>query len=77
MFGGAKKTVPGGGKNFLGGGKFFWGGGGRGKYTKYNKINNNSENFKGCKIAARGAQPPLIVGLLCSSPKLPVCDCAL
>jgi len=29
---------------FLGGGKRTFGGA---KYTKYNKINNNSENFKG------------------------------
>jgi len=28
------------------------------EYTKYNKINNNSENFRGGKIAARGASSP-------------------
>jgi len=28
-------------------------------YTKYNKINNNSENFRWCKIAARRAFSPL------------------
>jgi len=28
-----------------------------GKYTKYNKINNNSENFRWSKIAARGLCP--------------------
>jgi len=35
-------------------------------YTKYNKINNNSENFRRGKIATRGAAlwPPL-VAILC------------
>jgi len=36
--------------------------GGRGeKYTKHNKINNNSINFRGGKIAARGegVRPPV------------------
>jgi len=48
----------------LGGQKYFNGERGkrtfeRQKYTKYNKINNNSENFSGSKIAARGCFTPL------------------
>jgi len=42
------------------------------KYTKYNKINNDSENFRECKIASRGTcllplgfapWPPSLAGL--------------
>jgi len=54
-----KHTVPWWGKNILRGerGKrVFWEGRGQ-KYTKYNKINNNSENFRGSKIAA---SPPAV-----------------
>jgi len=52
------------GKSILrgGGGKRAFGGQ---KYTKYNKINNNSENFRG-QVAARKASPPglpLVAGL--------------
>jgi len=32
------------------------------KYTKYNKMNNNSENFRGGKIAATGLSS-LVAGL--------------
>jgi len=37
------------------------------KYTTYNKINNNSENFRRSKIAARegfASSLPLVAGLL-------------
>jgi len=36
-------------------------------FTKYNKINNNSENFRGARLVPRGAfapWPPLVAGLL-------------
>jgi len=31
---------------------------GEAKYTKYNKINNSSENFREGKIGAKGDLPP-------------------
>jgi len=34
-----------------------------GEYNKYNKINNNSDKFRGGKIAARGKKT-LVAGLL-------------
>jgi len=40
------------------------------KYTKYNKANNNSGNFKGARLVPGGIPsscpypPPLVVGLL-------------
>jgi len=43
------ENIPWWGKNILRGGKRAFGG----KYTIYNKINNNSENF-------RGVRPPLV-----------------
>jgi len=38
--------------------KYFKGGGGQ-KYTKYNEINNNSENFKGARLLPGRAFAPL------------------
>jgi len=50
----------------MGGQKYFKGRGEQtsvwGEYTKYNKINSNSENFRAGKIAARGSEP-LVAGL--------------
>jgi len=40
-------------KDFKGGNRRF-GGGGRQKYTKCNKINNNSENFRGADCCYKG-----------------------
>jgi len=43
------------------------------KYTKYNKLNNNSEKLREGKIAARGIRPPwptLVAGLVKTVPKL-------
>jgi len=36
------------------------------KYTKYNEINYNSENFRGAKLLLQGLcpLPPLVEGLL-------------
>jgi len=43
-------------------GKHAYGGGGT-KFTKYNKIINNSENLTGLKLLLGGSPLPLIVGL--------------
>jgi len=48
-------------KTYYGEGKIFWGGdkrafGGQ-KYTKYNKINNNSENFRKARLLPGGLRP--------------------
>jgi len=42
-------------KNILRGGKRALGGQ---KYTNYDKINNNSENFRGARLLPGGASPP-------------------
>jgi len=41
-------------KYFKGGQTHVWGA----KYTKYNKINNNSENFKGTRFLLGNFEPP-------------------
>jgi len=33
------------------------------KYTKCNKINNKSENFRGARLLLGGLRPPLVAGL--------------
>jgi len=43
--------------------KYVWG---EQKYLKYNKINSNSENFRGGKFATKGCEapyPPVVAGL--------------
>jgi len=45
------------------GGKRAFGGGGGQKYTKYNKINNNSNNFRG-QDCCQGCEAPLAL-LIC------------
>jgi len=40
----------------------FFGGEGA-KYTKYNKLNNNSKNFRAAKLLLGKALPPLVAGL--------------
>jgi len=52
-----------------GGAKYFKGKGGKrafrgAKYTNYNKINNNSENFRGKYCCQGGKRPPLVAGLI-------------
>jgi len=60
------KNIPWWGKNILRAGKRTFGRGAKQKYTKYNIINNNSENFRGKgKISARGSFPP--ASLSCGS----------
>jgi len=52
-----RKHIMVGQKYFKGKQTFFFGG--EGEYTKYKKLNSNSENFKGGEIAARGDFAPL------------------
>jgi len=44
-------------KHTMGGQNYFKGGGKN--YAKYNKLNNNSQKFRGARLLPGGASPPL------------------